>query len=94
MTAPLLANKGDTAPDFEEISRDQTADQGHSITELSERNVDSAIKSAYDAGDGTESKTLHNIKISKSYGGSDKTYEMGKEQHKGEIGMIWLYTKI
>ena len=87
MSAPLLANKGDTAPDFEEISRDQTADQGHSITELSERNVDSKIKSAYKAGDGEESKNLHNIKIT-TYGGSDKTYQSSKERHKGEIGMF------
>eukprot|EP00486_Rosalina_sp_Unknown_P005667 CAMPEP_0201569504 /NCGR_PEP_ID=MMETSP0190_2-20130828/11214_1 /ASSEMBLY_ACC=CAM_ASM_000263 /TAXON_ID=37353 /ORGANISM="Rosalina sp." /LENGTH=324 /DNA_ID=CAMNT_0047991879 /DNA_START=98 /DNA_END=1072 /DNA_ORIENTATION=- len=89
MSAPLLANKGDTAPDFDEISRDQTADQsrdgGHSITELSERNVDTAIKTAFKSGDGGESKKLHTVKISK-YASNDQTYEMGKETHKGEIG--------
>ena len=89
MSDPLLTNTGDKAPDFEEISRDYTAEKAiknsEDYTELSSSLRDKKIKSAYKKGDNEESKNLH-VSKTNNYSSGGTRFEISDEKHKGEIG--------
>lgn len=65
-----------------EISRDRSDVRRRSDDRT---DIDSAIKTAYRAGDAQASKQLHTVKASQ-YASNELTYASGKEQHKGEVG--------
>ena len=71
-----------------EVSRDYTdrrQSDDFSVGSQTERELTTAIKSAYKKGDADASKNLHITKTS-GYASRDLSYAEGEERHKGGIG--------